>query len=415
MSKLEQAVPRLSKMSSHEAIFLLRNSLAIPKLLYTLRTSPCFSSPILREFDKLVIRTLAVCTNVRMNEASEQQATLPVRWGGLGVRSAVNLAPSAFLASASAAAPLLQVMLPTPVLGSPDTILADALSAWREVGGSAEPPPELKRNQRAWDESVCETVATAALHNADIPTKARLLASRSTGSGYWLHALPSSSLGLRLSNDETRTAVGLRVGAPLVREHACVCGSHVECNGYHGLACRRSAGRQLRHRLANDVIVRAFRSCETPAELEPPRLIRGDGKRPDGATLIPWSRGKCLVWDFTSPDTMAPSHLKQSSMASGAAASVAEKRKRDKYSELATTYDFVPIAVETLGAWGADALVLTEELGGRIAVLTGESRSTSFLRQRLDMAIQRGNAAAIRGTMPGANHLGGVDFEDDNV
>jgi len=121
------------------------------------------------------------------------------------------------------------------------------------------------------------------------------------------------------------------------------------------------------------------------------------------------------VWDFTLPDTMAPSHLKQSSMASGAAASVAEKRKRDKYSELATTYDFVPIAVETLGAWGADALVLTAELGGRIAVLTGESRSTSFLRQRLDMAIQRGNAAAIRGTMPGANHLGGVDFEDDNV
>ena len=59
MSKLGQAVPRLSKMSSHEAIFLLKNSLAIPKLLYTLRTSPCFLSPILREFDKLVIRTLA--------------------------------------------------------------------------------------------------------------------------------------------------------------------------------------------------------------------------------------------------------------------------------------------------------------------------------------------------------------------
>ena len=68
---------------------------------------------------------------------------------------------------------------------------------------------------------------------------------------------------------------------------------------------------------------------------------------------------------------------------------MAEKLKRDKYSELATTNDFVPIAVETLGAWAADALTLTAELGRRIAALTGESRSTSFLRQRLDIAIQR--------------------------
>ena len=56
---------------------------------------------------------------------------------------------------------------------------------------------------------------------------------------------------------------------------------------------------------------------------------------------------------------------------------MAEKLKRDKYAELATSNDFVPIAVETMGAWGADALALTAELGGRIAALTGEPRSTS--------------------------------------
>ena len=65
-----------------------------------------------------------------------------------------------------------------------------------------------------------------------------------------------------------------------------------------------------------------------------------------------------------------------------------------------------------MGAWGADALAITSELGGRIAAITGETRSTSFLRQRLDIAIQRGNAAAIRGTLAGANHLG-EDLEDD--
>src|ERR1043165_9306842 len=27
-------------------------------------------------------------------------------------------------------------------------------------------------------------------------------------------------------------------------------------------------------------------------------------KRPDGATLVPWSRGRCLLWDATCADTL---------------------------------------------------------------------------------------------------------------
>ena len=102
----------------------------------------------------------------------------------------------------------------------------------------------------------------------------------------------------------------------------------VNADGHHGLACRRSAGRHRRHALANDVIVRAIRSVDVHAELEPSRLLRGDGKRPDGATLDPWHAGKYFVWDFTCPDTLAPSHLNQSSLAAGSAAVEAETKKR---------------------------------------------------------------------------------------
>src|SRR5271165_202234 len=106
-------------------------------------------------------------------------------------------------------------------------------------------------------------------------------------------------------------------------------------DGHHGLACRRSAGRHQRHALANDIIVRSIRSVDVHAELEPSRLLRSDGKRPDGASLDPWNRGQYLVWDFTCPDTLAPSHLNQSSLATGSAASAAaESRKRTKYAEL---------------------------------------------------------------------------------
>jgi len=87
-----------------------------------------------------------------------------------------------------------------------------------------------------------------------------------------------------------------------IRQYNTVFILSVAANGHHGLACRRSAGRHVRHRLANDVIARAFRSAEFPADLEPQRLLRGDCKRPDGETLIPWSRGKHAVWDFICPD-----------------------------------------------------------------------------------------------------------------
>jgi hypothetical protein len=338
---------------------------------------------------------------VALDSLDRSQLSLPVRWGGLGIRSAVFVAPSAFLSSVTASSFLLTQLLPSISASNSDTTFLEALSMWQVGAGSSSPPQDLdgaSSRQRNWDEPRCAHAAHLISSGLDLVGKARLLAGQANGSGSWLLALPSSSLGLRLSDEETRVAVGLRLGSRLVREHKCVCGATVEPDGRHGLACRRSAGRHARHSMANDVIARAFRSLKIPVELEPVRLLRGDGKRPDGATLIPYSHGKCLVWDFTCPDTLAPSHLSQSSMASGSAASEAESRKRVKYSELARSHTFVPVAIETLGAWGEGAIDLTADLGRRLSVMTGDQRSTSFLRQRLDIAIQRGNSLAVRGT-----------------
>jgi hypothetical protein len=105
------------------------------------------------------------------------------------------------------------------------------------------------------------------------------------------------------------------------------------------------------------------------------------------------------VWDFTCPDTFASSHIVHTSLAAGRAAGVAEVRKRAKYSTLAIEHNFVPVAIESMGAWGEEAIALTAEIGGRIASLSGERRSVTFLRQRLDIAIQRGNAVAVHGTL----------------
>ena len=70
-----------------------------------------------------------------------------------------------------------------------------------------------------------------------------------------------------------------------------------------------------------------------------------------------------------------------------------------KYAALTSTHVFVPLAFETLGAWGEQARVFVVQLGRLITGVTGDVRETDFLRQRLSIAIQRGNALAIRGSL----------------
>ena len=84
----------------------------------------------------------------------------------------------------------------------------------------------------------------------------------------------------------------------------------------------------------------------------------------------------------------------------GSSAAQAEERKIIKYRDLQNAYHFTPLGFETVGHWGPATLKFLRELGALLAQATGEPRSTAFLKQRLSVAIQRGNAAAVRGTVP---------------
>jgi hypothetical protein len=65
---------------------------------------------------------------------------------------------------------------------------------------------------------------------------------------------------------------------------------------------------------------------------EPLGLASGDGKRPFGLSLLPWSCDKALVWDVTAATrpTLAKSYIIPSSRSAGAAAENAAVRKVNK-------------------------------------------------------------------------------------
>ena len=392
---LKQMSINLEKLDYHEALFLLKNCLSMPKMTYLLRTAPCFASRKLAQYDSVLRSTLEKVLNISLSDVQWNRATLPVSKGGLGLRRTVDVALPAFIASNHSTAALSTKIFPCPS----NALLDDALDRWDNV---CPRRPEAKHTakQREWDVLQVDLKVKFLLEDKRLCNfdKAGILAAKSPSSGAWLSAIPVPQLGLKLSNPEIRIAAGLRLGCDVVRGHDCVCGAIVDPKGIHALSCAKVMGRQARHAAVNRLIHSALNTAQFKSNLEPRGLCKDTNKRPDGITLVPWERGKSLVWDYSCVSTVADSNIQHSIKAAGQAAVQAEKRKFRKYEELSDRYIFVPIVTETFGVWGPAARKFVAALGHKIAVHTGESRSTCFLRQRIGIEIQRGNAACVLGT-----------------
>ena len=397
---------RLKYLCTHDSLLLLRNAFANPKLMYLLRTSPCFLSPSLHLYDNELRNMLSSITNTFLDDRAWLQASLPVKSGGLGIRSAVHLAPSAYLASFAGCRELTFTILPPRFQESPLSLWDSAIAEWSTGHNESPPSGPMSHRQKSWDLPRVSSIAAELLATAPDPlSKARLLSASKKESGSWLHTLPVTSLGLRMDNNTIRIAIGLRWGTPLCIPHLCYhCGANVDTLGTHGLSCRFSAGRHFRHAMLNDILHRALSSANVPSRLEPTGLDRTDGKRPDGITMVPWSNGRLLVWDATCVDTFAPSHLSMTASGVCAAANQAEQAKIKKYSYITSHayHSFTPVAFETTGVCGprARSMSFLTDLGRHIVNTTGEKSSLAYLLQKFSVAIQRGNAASVLGTLP---------------
>ena len=115
------------------------------------------------------------------------------------------------------------------------------------------------------------------------------------------------------------------------------------------------------------------------------------------ATQVP----PVLVWCWCRPpgsDIFVPSHVALVAGEAGVVACQAEQTKTLKYAHLNSIHHFVPVAFETSGVFGPEAMTFVKELGHQVRAETGEPRFLQFLLQGMVVVIQRGNAAAVLGT-----------------
>jgi len=88
-------------------------------------------------------------------------------------------------------------------------------------------------------------------------------------------------------------------------------------------------------------------------------MARFDGKRPGRLTLIPSQNGRCMIWDVTAADTLAPSYFVffiNKGRSSGRASCFQEV---GKYLKLASTHIFCPLAFESIGPTCEEGLIIS--------------------------------------------------------
>ena len=85
---LSRAVDRLNWLSSHDALIILKSALSTPKLVYTMRSSPCTNHVELERFDSILRSGLSSILNTNITDIGHP--TDRRRWSGYSQRCSLG-------------------------------------------------------------------------------------------------------------------------------------------------------------------------------------------------------------------------------------------------------------------------------------------------------------------------------------
>ena len=96
---LDRVLKDLEDIKAQAALLLLRSCFGAAKIIYMMRTSPCWNHPILEKMDHQMRTRLQKILNNELTDMQWLQVSFPIRDGGLGTRQVLILASSVYLGS----------------------------------------------------------------------------------------------------------------------------------------------------------------------------------------------------------------------------------------------------------------------------------------------------------------------------
>ena len=337
--------------------------------------------------------------------------------GGLGLRAAEDHASAAFSISSSSSRPLLRQLLHLAEAEEDANLLPVAVLDHLSTKIGAEEtvsPAELQNLSQKMlsakidlhNQQVLKDGLTASGSVREI-ARFNSVSLKDAHAGDWLSVVPSPGLNLLLRPSEFVVAIRYRLGHPVFgSDGPCpACGQPSDRLGDHALNCAWQGERIARHNSLRDTL----HSTAVKAALGPTKegqyLLPGEGGKPADIFIPRHAGGKDAALDVTVINPLQTATVAQAAETPGHALHVAHKRKMDKSWQPCQDQGivFLPLAVESLGAWHKSAICEVKKLGSSLARHTGEEESVTIrhLFQQLSIALVKGNAALLNNRNPG--------------
>ena len=384
---------------------LLRYCYSLPKLSYCLRTcNPTHLLSAYTHFDSLQTESLSLLLGRSLDSNAKIQAFLPVKIGGVGLRSAAQHASAAFIASIAESKHIVDALLPNHVTRRSSS---SAFPLLQEATGNpsytdVDLLPENFRQHTLSVEIDSHTHAqlTAA---ADARNSARFHSLALPHAGDWVDANPSPHHNLNIDSRSFAAAMGYRLGLPLMEASECrspLCDRQQDESGDHAMHCRDDNGvRTGRHDRIRDQIFSECQQASLSPSKEAPGLIPGSLSRPADIFVPQFTDGRKIAFDVSvvSPTQDALIHHAAQTPAAAIESRKASKN-RDHFDAChAQGIFFQPLVVETFGGWDRQAVNFLKKMATQCAHRWGKTSSIEIKQffQRLSVALQRGNASLL--------------------
>ena len=236
--------------------------------------------------------------------------------------------------------------------------------------------------------------------------RARLNSLGLQHAGDYLNAIPSRNLDLHLNLEEFRVNVQYRLGMPIFDgPGACLaCQRDNDEYGDHAISCGMQGERISRHNALRDDLHRTAITANLSSRREARHLLPGVDARPADVFIRRWIRHQDTAFDVTVINPLQQALVDQAANNPGYALEIAKRRKNEQSFEVCRRENiiFIPLPVETFGAWHPEAIPELRRIARALARETGkeEKSATQHLFQRLSISLARGNASLFLSRKP---------------
>ena len=407
LDKVKLALTKLESINNCQIEFaILRSCLSASKANYIMRTTdPKATGPCFTSFDLSIREALEGVLSKSLTDVQWNQACLPCKQGGLGIRLSATYQIPAFVASR------VETMNNCSVLLRHSVNIRDSPSFNQSFDLLKSEFPEISEDtlfsvdrhlQRKLSDFVSLKLHSYLLQQLDPLGQANLLSFTLPAATDLLNAPPIPALGLALESSEFRIALCRQLRVPVFNEsfRCPVCkSSMLDTYGDHALVCSTSGDVIARHNAVRDFLYNIAKLAGLSPKLEPSRLLTDSSHRPGDIYVPNWSTGKPLALDVTIASPLQSSLLPAAAETAGVAAERAEERKTVAFRNLASDSSilFAPFALESSGGLGNSARKIFKELSTRYADrhFSDRTTSTTQLKQRLSVLVHKHNANMI--------------------